>query len=353
MSHNTPPDPTDLTELRRLSHRLGTDLMLVQGSGGNTSVKEGAVLWVKASGTWLSSALEQNILVPVNLPAVQNILKSGGSDFSETTLAGKLRPSIETSLHCQLTHHIVIHVHSVNAIAWTVHQAGRERLMELLSGIDWRYVPYEKPGASLTRAVDRAMSDNPGTPDLLVLENHGLVLGGDTCNSVEELLTDVESRLEVTPRETSHPNIPALNAAISELKFWRLPQTPDIHAIALDPYAIATATGGALIPDHAVFLEKLVPVCESPDNISVALSAYIAEFGYEPDWMIVRNTGVILSNKIGSAGEAQLRGLAMISLRIPVGSDIRYIEESAAAELRSWDAEIYRKQLYENEQLES
>lgn len=348
MSHKPLTTPTDLPQIRSLSQRLGTDLTLVQGSGGNTSVKNGDVLWVKASGTWLSSALEQDILVPVDLPVVQKILKSGGSNFDEATLAGTLRPSIETSLHCQLEHHIVIHVHSVNAIAWTVQQSAKKRLTELLLGIDWRYVAYEQPGVSLTRAVDRALADNYGNPELLVLENHGLVLGGDTCDSVVELLTDVESRLQITPRTVAELDISKLASSIIELDAWRLPNTPDIHSIALDSQAIKTATGGALIPDHAVFLEKQVPVCDSPDEISATLSTYRSKFDCEPDWMIVRNNGVVLSNRIGSAGEAQLRGLVMISLRISAGATIRYIDELAAADLQTWDAEIYRKKLDKN-----
>jgi rhamnose utilization protein RhaD (predicted bifunctional aldolase and dehydrogenase) len=347
MPHNIPAEPADLVELCALSRRLGSDLTLVQGSGGNTSVKNGDVLWVKASGTWLIDAEKQDILVPVDLPAVQNILKAGGSDFNDAALRGTLRPSIETSLHCQLNHHIVVHVHSVNAIAWNVQANAKERLEELLSEIDWRYIPYAKPGASLTAEVARVLAEEPGEPSLLVLENHGLVLGGENCATVEALLSDVESMLQIPERTTGNPNIPQLETAIENLDGWRLPDFPDIHGIALDTDAIKVATGGVLIPDHAVFLERNVPVCESPEEISITFEKYESKFGEQPDWMIVRDTGVILSEKIGAAGEDQLRGLAMIGLRIPAGAAIKYINEGAAEDLRTWDAEKYRKKLDE------
>ena len=61
--------------------------------------------------------------------------------------------------------------------------------------------------------------------------------------------------------------------------------------------------------------------------------------------MIVRNAGIALSSRLGSAGEAQLQGLAAIALRVPTGSNVRYIDENAAEDLRNWDAEIYRKKL--------
>jgi rhamnose utilization protein RhaD (predicted bifunctional aldolase and dehydrogenase) len=347
MPDNFPVPPADFAELRSMSQRLGSDLTLVQGSGGNTSVKDGNVIWVKASGTWLINAEEQDILVPVDLSHVKEILASGGSDFNDATLAGTLRPSIETSLHCQLNHRVVIHVHSVNAIAWNVRPGARERLEIQLSGIDWRYIPYAKPGASLTAEVNRVLADEPGDPTLLVLENHGLVLGGETCASVEALLADVESRLKLPARVTARPSEVALATTLAKLDDWRLPKTPDIHEIALDNDAIQTAVGGALVPDHAVFLKKKVPVCESLREIPTTLTQYQATLGEEPDWMIVRNVGVILSNRIGSAGEAQLRGLAMIALGIPIGATVRYIDQQAAEDLRAWDAEKYRKELDE------
>jgi rhamnose utilization protein RhaD (predicted bifunctional aldolase and dehydrogenase) len=334
-----------MTDLRLMSSRIGRDPTLVQGSGGNTSIKDGNVLWVKASGTWLAEAAEQDIMVPIGLRAAQQMTETGNDGFINARLHGTLRPSIETSLHCQLNHKIVAHVHSVNAIATNVQEGAKKRLLKQLKGINWRYIPYAKPGLSLTAEVIRVLAEEPGNPSLLVLENHGLVLGGETCATVEALLSSVESKLQITERATGNPNISQLETAIEHLDGWRLPAFPYIHGIALDTNAIKVATGGVLIPDHAVFLEKNVPVCESPGNVKSTLEQYKATFGEQPDWMIIRDIGVILSEKIGAVGEDQLRGLAMIGLRIPYGAAIKYIDEHAAEDLRAWEAEKYRKRI--------
>jgi rhamnose utilization protein RhaD (predicted bifunctional aldolase and dehydrogenase) len=139
--------------------------------------------------------------------------------------------------------------------------------------------------------------------------------------------------------------ITSLQKAVSDLVGWRLPPTEDIHDIALDDEALSIAIGGALIPDHAVFLEKQVPVSTSAEEVVATLAEYRTAFGDNPDWMIVRGAGVILSSRLGSTGEAQLQGLSAIALRIPLGSEVRYIDENAAADLKNWDAEIYRKKL--------
>ena len=57
-------------DLKELSVFLGDNLDWVQGAGGNTSVKENGVLWVKASGYWLSDAQNNNIFVPLDKQTV-------------------------------------------------------------------------------------------------------------------------------------------------------------------------------------------------------------------------------------------------------------------------------------------
>lgn len=349
MTHNIPMYPAEMANLRSLSCSIGRNSTLVQGSGGNTSIKDGNTLWVKASGTWLSDAEDQDIMVPVDLQAVKRMIQAGNDNFINARLYGTLHPSIETSLHCQLNHKVVAHVHSVNAIANTVLKGAKKRLMDQLRGINWRYIPYAKPGVSLTSEVIRVITEEPGNPSVLVLENHGLVVGGETCEAVECLLSDVETQLQIPTRTTSITTITAhLKSAVKDLDKWRLPNSPEIHKLALDPQSIHIARNGALIPDHAVFLEKKVPVCTSLSSIEKVIKEYQSTYGTEPDWMIVRDNGVILSNRLGASAEAQLLGLTMISLRIPLNSDIKFIDEHAAEDLRSWDAEKYRTKLDEN-----
>ena len=86
-----------------------------------------------------------------------------------------MRPSIETSLHALLPHRLVIHVHSVNLIAWAVRADGRAELDRRLAGLSWAWIPYVRPGLPLTPALAAILRDR--RPDVLVLQNHGLVVG--------------------------------------------------------------------------------------------------------------------------------------------------------------------------------
>ena len=58
-----------LEAIRSLSANLGSDPLLVQAAGGNTSLKTDGVMWIKASGTWLRDALAKDIFVPLDVAA--------------------------------------------------------------------------------------------------------------------------------------------------------------------------------------------------------------------------------------------------------------------------------------------
>ena len=69
----------ELKILSDLSEYLGKNLDLIQGAGGNTSVKVNEALWLKASGYWLSDAKQKNIFVPVNYKGIIDRLNKGST----------------------------------------------------------------------------------------------------------------------------------------------------------------------------------------------------------------------------------------------------------------------------------
>jgi len=61
----------ELTRLRELSARIGNNPLLTQASTGNSSIKLDGVLWIKASGKWMSDAIREDILIPLDLADVR------------------------------------------------------------------------------------------------------------------------------------------------------------------------------------------------------------------------------------------------------------------------------------------
>ena len=325
------------------SARIGADPLLVQGGGGNTSVKQDGTLWVKASGTWLAQARERDIFVPLPLDEARAALghADGESRLARLGAAHALRPSIETSLHALLPHPVVAHVHSVNTIAWAVRADAHVRLSALLQGLNWAWVPYRRPGYPLTQAVREALSERDA--DVLVLANHGLVVGAPDCAAAEALLGEVERRLALTERASAAPDLARLRAG-NDLN-WELPQDPRVHALATDAVALAVARDGALYPDHAVFLGARAAVLDGADALSDAFARCVAAGGVAPAFALLPGAGVLVAPGLSAGAQAMLLCLALVALRLRGDEDLVYLGDEDVAALVDWEAEAYRRAL--------
>ena len=213
--------------MKRLSAQVGRDLTLTQGAGGNTSIKQDGVLWVKASGKWLANAEQEEMFLPVDLRRVRNSISTEDPNAATPLNGSPLRASIETSFHALLPQNVVIHVHSVNAIAWAVQRYGFDELEEPLKGLRWRWVPYARPGLPLTHLIAERMTREV---QVWILANHGLIVTGATVEEAEELLEEVEQRLFVSPNTlpTRTENLVQYSAS----GVWKLPKYDEAHQAA-------------------------------------------------------------------------------------------------------------------------
>lgn len=334
----------DVPAFLSLSARLGRDPALIQASGGNTSCKIGDRLWIKASGKVLAAAETEPIFIAVSLDGVRNAIRAGDADAASAHVIGRpsLRPSIETTLHALLPHRFVFHLHSVNVLAWTVREDGQERVAERLEGMNWAWVPYARPGLPLTRAAAQAALS---APDILVLGNHGVVIGGATCAEIESRIADIERRL-LQPARSAVVAAPTTALATGhDAAQFRLPADPGLHVLARDPAMLALAERGSLYPDHVVFLGPVMTVGKAPDQVRRVAEQYRARLGESPPCVLVAGHGVLLDRSPRFGVEAMLRCLADVLARVPSDARLRYLTDAEVAELVDWDAEKYRKAL--------
>jgi len=314
---------------------IGGDITQVQGPGGNVSLKQNGMLFVKASGTWLAAAQDASIFVALRLDELRGAIAKGDDVASVASIAVpgtrmELRPSIETVLHAFLPHRVVVHTHSVSTIAHAVLVDANSRLAPKLAGLRWNLVPYARPGLPLLDAVRLAIGD--GKPDVLVLANHGLVIAADTVEAAATLLADVERRLHVPARLLPcSDNLPALSSGSR----FRLPVDTTCHAIARDAQALRRAVSGALYPDHVVFLVPGAPPCLERD-VAAAPDAPM---------LLCPGRGVLLRVDLGAAGEEMVRCLAHVLLRLAPDDDVAVLSAQDEADLMGWGAEEYRRRL--------
>lgn len=336
-------DATTFAALRRLSARIGADPALVQAAGGNTSMKLGDTLWIKASGTWLMHAERDAIFVPVAMPPLLAAVAdaSPAAEKAEGFViaaenSANLRPSIETTVHALMPQRIVVHVHCVETIASAVEEDCGARLGERLAGLDWVFIPYRRPGLPLALAIAERRQ---AATDVLVLGNHGLVVAADTVEAAAERLAEVSALL----RRPARP-APSWDAGLAA-RGYRLPADPETHAVATDLTSCAVAAAGSLYPDHVIFLGRAVAVAGPGEDAA----AVAARLGGPPILILFPGRGVLMRADATPSADAMARCLADVAARVPAGARLHYLDDADHAALTDWDAEKYRQALSRGE----
>ncbi|MEM1431257.1 MAG: class II aldolase/adducin family protein [Pseudomonadota bacterium] len=310
-------------EFRALSARLGQDPLQVQGPGGNTSIKDGEVMWIKASGTELANAERDDIFVPVDRQAAIAEARGAAGDGSckGTVLDPgiRLRPSIETTFHAALDFPVVVHTHSVAAIVHGICPQGRAAAEAALSGLAYALVPYCKPGLPLTgQILARARAETC----VFLLENHGLICCGASVAEVGALVAEVERRLALPPADIGRvsPSEDPPEGFEWAAAGW----------LATDARALSLATVGTYYPDHVVFLGPRLPTQNHAGR---------------PPAVLHPGTGTAIRADATTSQRAMLKCLSDVLARLPDGWEPEPIGEAAEAELLDWDAEKYRQAL--------
>jgi len=326
-----------LDSLKKISELIGNNVDLVQGAGGNTSLKDGNTLWVKASGCWLSDAMSKDIFVPVNLNNVLDSINNGDIKNISPINNSSLRPSIETTLHALMPQKYIIHVHAVNTLSIAVLSNGKQYIEELLKGLNWAWVPYAKPGIELARAVEKELKNN-NKVDVVILANHGLVVGDNNIEEALDLVKNIEKKIcRISRKNFAHLNNKNNLISIVNNSQYRLVKYSVANLIAYDKLALEIINKRALYPDHIVFLGVRPIKNLSIENFKDTLKIL------NDNVVIVHDFGVIVKKDIGENSELMLYCLANVLLRLQPNDELRHLSPNDEMQLMDWDAEKYRQ----------
>jgi len=203
--------------LKSLCHLYADRLDQIQSGGGNASVKsiDDDLLYIKASGYLMSDVSTETGFSVLKLSEINALLmnvKNGTINLNDEALQNsrlslanqtKLRPSIETYLHAMLSNRLVLHVHSFAAMLYASSKDFNKRLVqgELTATFSDAVllVPYRKPGISLALAMLEQLEIYRTRfncePKWIVLQNHGLIIMGDSVEMIEQRNLEFENLL--------------------------------------------------------------------------------------------------------------------------------------------------------------
>jgi rhamnose utilization protein RhaD (predicted bifunctional aldolase and dehydrogenase)/NAD(P)-dependent dehydrogenase (short-subunit alcohol dehydrogenase family) len=384
-----------MDELINISRFFGSDTRFVIAGGGNTSCKTADRLFVKGSGTSLATIDADGFVEMVREPLASLPCRDLGSDpnerearFKEAILAARVhphkgqRPSVECVLHNILPRKFIVHTHStdVNTVACCV---SGEKLAAEIFGDRILWIRYVDPGYTLARALAGALEGYAARtgldcPPAVLMQNHGLLVCGDSLGEIREhtdwLLARIEAfaknlpsvepfgpvrRLEAERArgliDTLGPLLRALLAEGDRLKVVTFDDSAVALSLACGESGKIAACGGPLTPDQIVYCNSFPAWFEPRDReapaeliprLRNALLQHHEKTGCAPLVVLVEGLGLFAAgDDYAQADTVRLVYLDAIKvmggahrlggIRALPGRDREFIEQ--------WEAESYRR----------
>ncbi len=353
--------PQMLAEITTLSHAFGGS-RYVRGGGGNTSVKDADTLWVKPSGTTLAGmkpetfvALERSKIgvlyttePPASAEARESLVKALMQDAVCAGSQG--RPSVEAPLHNVFDARYVVHTHPALLNGLACAKDGATACVRLFPDALW--VPYIDPGYTLCMEVREQMARyqqmNGKQPDVLVLENHGLFVAGDSPEAIHETYADIMSVLEEAYTSADVPlafavgAAPAAAVAEEECRQMQTLLGEDAAVVEVSgPFAVAE---GPLTPDHIVYAKSYSyqgPLDEE------GLAAFRQQHGYAPRVVVTPNGvyGAGRSEKQAALALEFAQDASHVVQLAEAFGGVQWMHDAARRFIENWEVESYRSKV--------
>ena len=221
----------DLEDFKLLLQRISENFNLVQGFGGNASVKTSSRMLVKASGKRMGSVTDPTYFHEVSLEEREPVDNIPGQST---------RPSIEVFLHALMEETFVLHLHSTLGVAISMLASSDSEIAVELEKLAVTNLSYLRPGKELSRGIEKALA--LGKSSAFLLGNHGTLFSSNSVSDLEDKVMGFESWAEgfLTTRRGSSIASEKLTSAEKHSR--------GDHAVwhALHNWRIS--------PDHCVFL---------------------------------------------------------------------------------------------------
>lgn len=375
-----------LSELIKISNKAGSDVTLVQGGGGNTSVKsdDGKYMYIKASGTSLKDMDATNGWRRVNISRLNRLMADEvlticDVDTREREVVGRLalsceddvtsgaRPSVEAPLHAMLEKY-VIHLHPSTVGAWVNAKDGKA-IIDLLAkkaDINAFWVPYCDPGYILScktaKLIDKYEKENNVKPAVLMLDKHGVFVAANTVNAANKLVDKVievcsaslktpkKAKIKITQEQINDTKLAirkAYFAADGSRQLIMHFADDEIASYCKCDQAKKMLSAAALSPDELVYSNGPAVWLDNTkhEKIVKKIAAAQSTGGKTPAAFMVAGQGLFVA--AGTKRAAVIRDIVASSLSIRFNAlkkgGIRALTKGQQDFINNWEAEAFRK----------
>ncbi|MHC4873775.1 MAG: SDR family NAD(P)-dependent oxidoreductase [Planctomycetota bacterium] len=377
----------EIKDLITISQYFGNNPGFVLAGGGNTSFKDKKHIWVKASGSQLSSITEKGFVKMERKPLFAILEKKyskddkkreakGLEDILSARVKGEYhkRPSVETVMHNLLPQKYVIHTHPnlINALSSA---KDAEKHCKKIFGKDAIWCEIVKPGLCLSVTLNEKITEYQNTykkdPKIIIMQNHGLVVAADTLDQLKKISSNVMKKVSKAvktkaaekPVKIDRARAAQLAPAIRMLNLQASGGSASICTFAsnklISDFVKTKSDFGKLKrpfnPDQIVYCGDEPLYVSAKKDIEAqyvelinSFSSYIEKKKKAPRIIAVQNLGIFA---VGSSKkEADIRQEifrdAMLICRLSKSfGGPNYLSPSFVNFINNWEAEHYRQKL--------
>jgi rhamnose utilization protein RhaD (predicted bifunctional aldolase and dehydrogenase) len=360
-----------LESLIELSVFYGKNPEYILAGGGNTSWKDGSILYVKKSGTSLAEAAKDSF-VRINRKALAVIwdknYPENSAERESAVLADMMaarcpedehkRPSVETVLHDMLPFAFVVHLHPAQVNGLTCSGRGEAAMREIF-GNEPVWIPSVNPGYVLSKTVKTAMnayqSEYHKPASIIFLQNHGIFTGADSVEGIKEQLNMIIDKISV--RIKRKPDFSDLTitydvdstigrkiAELSGSVFFT--NGSEINALVKNRSAF-TPVSSAFTPDHIVYSGSDPLFIETADhsNILNAWNDHVQKTGRNPKIIAVQGVGIFAAAATEKAARLALE-LFIDTIKVAVYAESFggpfFMTQEQIDFINNWEVERFR-----------
>jgi rhamnose utilization protein RhaD (predicted bifunctional aldolase and dehydrogenase)/NAD(P)-dependent dehydrogenase (short-subunit alcohol dehydrogenase family) len=388
----------DLDRIVSLSRYYGSDSDFILAGGGNTSVKIGDTLYIKASGTSLADMTRESF-VALSREKVGKILSEDYSkdplqreeQVKEKLLEARTnkesgRPSVETMLHESIKYKFIVHTHPCLINGLTCAKNG-ESITKEIFGDDTLWIDYTDPGYTLAKKVQNALvqyrtKHNGADPEIILIQNHGLFINADDAQAIKFLTDQIVEKItnyaskkefksvfgtrnqrfsESVPDKKIKELSPAIRAIFTvdgKCPIVTYNDSPIVMEFVSSDKGEELARSGAFTPDQVVYCKRAplwISVKSADEKVEDIVKRtkdsakkFSDKYGYPPKVVLIQGIGMFcIGDSKRNAGNSEIvyeDTIKIMKYSSPFGGS-HFMNERQSKFIDEWEVESYRRKI--------
>ena len=178
--------------------------------------------------------------------------------------------------------------------------------------------------------------------NILILENHGLIVAGDDIEDTYKLLLKIHEKLDLIRNEKLGLDYPE---KITNIGGYIHKNTDKYKLFSTQNEKLFSLFSKSFYPDHVIFLGPGIPTFSEENEANEFIQNLKRKNINLPPYLIIKNKGLFENTLAIPAAKEMIDCFLEVLLRIDLSKSFKFLSSHQESELLNWDIEIYRQSI--------